>query len=125
MMLSVHAEPVELGSVKLRDGRELTAVRVMSVGADGLRVEHHDGAGKLRCEVLPSSLVHQFQLTETAAAEGRQNELAPPEPKPAASRPENAKTPAPHSREVQESEANAQWLAIFRQNNDTPADCIF
>ena len=60
MMLSVHAEPVELGSVKLRDGRELTAVRVMSVEADGLRVEPHHGAGKLRFEVLPSPLVHQF-----------------------------------------------------------------
>jgi len=124
LILNVQADPVKLGNVKLRDGRQLSAVNVLKVEPDGLRVEHQAGAGKLRIEELPESVIQKFNLSDTAATTWRQEEKARLDAAQTARRQEKIKILASASREYQESTTTSQRLAISRQKKDTAADYV-
>lgn len=105
-MLPLGAAPVELGTVRLRDGRTLEKVIVMKVEADGLRVEHRAGAGKIRMIDLPSNLAERF--SPDASGKGAGTVPTPGAPK-------DDKSPAEAERAAQDSQVRQERMAIFDQ----------
>jgi hypothetical protein len=110
------AAPVELGSLKLRDGRELAAVKVLKVEPDGLRVEHRDGVGKVRMEDLPAEVAQRFNLDETTASAWRQEEKKRQDEAAEARRQVESRILAETARSEQDTQARNQRLAVFDQN---------
>ena len=105
-ILPLRAAPVELGTVKLRDGRTLEKVIVMKVEQDGLRVEHRAGAGKIRMVDLPSNLAERFS-PDTRGKE--------PGSAPASGAPKEEKSPSEAERAAQDSQVRQERIAIFDQ----------
>ncbi len=110
------AAPVDLGSLKLRDGRELSAVKVLKVEPDGLRVEHRDGVGKVRMEDLPGEVAQRFNLNEATASAWRLEEKKRLDEAADARRKVESRILAETARSEQDDQARNQRLAVFDQN---------
>ncbi len=75
--LSAHANRTSLrhyAVLALKDGRQLSAVRVVSYTANGILVQHSGGATTLRTKLLPDDVIFDLRLSrletvETTAAE--------------------------------------------------------
>lgn len=113
--MSVKAAPVEVGMVKLRDGRQLEAVRVMKVEPDGLRVEHRDGVGKLSMEDLPADLARRFSLDEATATAWRMEQKKRQDDLDSARLRIKVRAMMEASRAEQESQAGSQRISLFDQ----------
>lgn len=61
-------EPAVFNELKLKDGTVLKAAKVLREQPDGLYIEHHDGAAKVKFENLPEAVQKQFGYDAEAAA---------------------------------------------------------
>ena len=115
LALPAWAAPVELGTVRLRDGRQLEKVIVMKIEPDGLRLQHRDGVGKVRMEDLPSDLSRRFSLDEETASAWRQEEKRRLDGVADSRLRARVRVVMESSRAEQDSQARAQRLSIFDQ----------
>lgn len=115
LALPVPAAPVDLGRVKLRDGRQLEEVKMVKVEPDGLRLEHRDGAGKVRLEDLPSDLSRRFSLDQETASAWRLEEKKRLDDEAGSLLRAKVRVLMEASRAGQEAQARAQRLSIFDQ----------
>lgn len=113
LILPAGADPVDLGTVKLKDGTQLEQVRMIKVEPDGLRLEHRDGVGKVRMEDLPAELSQRFSLDEATAAAWRQAEKKRLDDEAETRRRARTQQLMEASRADQEAQARAKRLAIF------------
>ena len=120
--LPAWATPVDLGTVKLRDGRELQNVKVIKVEPDGLRLEHRDGVGKVRMEELPGGLSQQFSLNEDTAAAWRQAEKKRLDYETDRRHRAQVSALVEASRASQETQARATRMSIFDQTRTGQAN---
>lgn len=119
------AAPESLGTLKLRDGRELTAVMVLKVEPDGLRVEHRDGVAKVRLEDLPAAVAKRFHLDETTAMAWRKEEKKRLDEAAEIRRQEEIRMLAEATRNDQDLQAREQRLAVFDQNRSREVNYAF
>jgi len=61
-------EPAVFNELKLKDGTVLKAAKVLREQPDGLYIEHHEGAAKIKFENLPEAVQKQFGYDPDAAA---------------------------------------------------------
>lgn len=109
------AAPVDLGTVRLKDGKQLEQVRMIKVEPDGLRLEHRDGVGKVRMEDLPADLAERFSMDEATATAWRQAEKKRLDAEADSRRRAQARALMDNSRAEQEAQVRAQRMAIFDQ----------
>ena len=115
LTLPSEAAPINLGTVNLRDGRQLDSVKVVKVEPDGLRLEHRDGVGKVRMEDLPSDLSRRFSLDEETASAWRLEEKKRLDDEADSRLRAKVRVLMEASRAGQEAQARSQRMSIFDQ----------
>lgn len=119
LVLPASAAPVDLGNLKLRDGRELVGVKVRKIEPDGLRIEHRDGVGKIRLEELPADVAQRFSLDEESASAWRDEEKKRQDEAAQSQRSASVRSLMQLSRAAQDTQARSQRLSIFDQSKAT------
>ncbi len=115
LLVSLQAAPIDLGTVKLRDGRKLEEVKVMKIEPDGLRLEHREGVGKVRMEDLPSAVAERFSLDEATASAWRMAEKKRLDAEADSRRRAQVRVLMESSRDGQDAQARATRMSIFDQ----------